>query len=70
MASNQPPRPPIPTESIASQVEKAKDQPKKLKREFVDAKPGPVILSEEQAGKVDPPLSKEELKKKAKEMNQ
>jgi hypothetical protein len=69
MASKQP-GPHIPSESIASQLEKPKDHPKTLKKEHIDAKPGPVILSEEQAKKVDPPLSKEELKKKAQEMNQ
>ena len=69
MASNQP-GPYIPSESIASQLEKPKDQPKALKKEHIDAQPGLVILSEEQAGKVDPPISKEELKKKAQEMNQ
>lgn len=69
MASNQP-GPHIPSESIASQLEKPKDQPKTLKKEHLDAKPGPVILSEEQAAKLDPPLSKEELKIKAQEMNQ
>jgi hypothetical protein len=69
MASNQP-GPHIPSESIASQLEKPKDQPKVLKKEHIDAQPGLVILSEEQARKVDPPISKEELKKKAQEMNQ
>lgn len=64
------PGPHIPSESIASKLEKPKDQPKTLKKEHIDANPGPVILSEEQANKVDKPLSKEELKKKAKEMNQ
>ena len=69
MTSNQP-GPYIPSESIASQLEKPKDQPKTLKKQHLDAKPGPVILSEDQAAKLDPPLSKEELKKMAQEMNQ
>ena len=69
MASNQP-GPHIPSESIASQLEAPKDQPRTLKKEHLDANPGPVILSEGQASKVDPPASKEELQKKAKEMNQ
>ena len=69
MASNQP-GPHIPSDSIAAQLEKPKDQPKQLKKEHLDAKPGPVILSEEQAVKVEPPASKEDLQKKAREMNQ
>ena len=69
MSLNQP-GPHIPSESVASQLEKPKDQPKTLKKEHLDAKPGPVILSEEEAGKLDPPMSKEELLKKAQEMNQ
>jgi hypothetical protein len=69
MASKQP-GPHIPSESIASQLEKPNDQAKTLRKEHLDAKPGPVIMSEEQAAKIEPPLSKEELKKKAQEMNQ
>jgi hypothetical protein len=69
MTSNQP-GPYIPSESIASQLEKPKEQPKTLKKEHLDAKPGPVILSKEQAAELDPPLSKEELKNMAQEMNQ
>ena len=69
MASNQP-GPHIPSGSIASQLEEPKDQPKTLKKEHIDAKPGPVILSENQAAKIDPPTSKEELKKRAREMNE
>ena len=69
MTSNQP-GPYIPSESIASQLEKPKDQPQTLKKEHLEAQPGPVILSEEQAAKLGPPLSKEELKEKAQEMNQ
>ena len=63
------PGPYIPSESIASQLEKPKDQAKTLRKEHIDAQPGPVILSEEQANKLDPPKSKEELKKKAQQMN-
>jgi len=62
--------PHIPSDEIASKLEKPKGQPKTMKKEHVDAKPGPVILSEEQAAKVDPPMTKEELQKKAKEMNE
>jgi hypothetical protein len=69
MASNQP-GPHIPSDSIASQLEKPKDPPKKLKQGHIAANPGPVILSTDQANKVDPPMSKEELKKMAQEMNQ
>jgi hypothetical protein len=69
MASNQL-GPHILSESIASQLEQPRDQPKTLRKEHLDANPGPVILSEGQAAKLDPPLSKEELKKKAQEMNQ
>jgi hypothetical protein len=69
MASNQP-GPHIPSSSIASQLEQPRDLPKTLKKEHIDAKPGPVILSENQAAKIDPPTSKEELKKKAREMNE
>jgi hypothetical protein len=69
MASNQP-GPHIPSGTIASQLEKPKDGPKTLKKEHLEAKPGPVILSEDQAEKIDPPTSKEELQKKAREMNE
>jgi len=69
MASKQP-GPHIPSDEIASKLEKPKEQPKTMKKEHLDAKPGPVILSEEQAAKVGPPVTKEELQKKAKEMNE
>lgn len=63
------PGPVIPSESITSQLEKPKDQTKSLKKEHIDANPGPRILSEEQAAKLGEPLSKEELRKKAEAMN-
>jgi hypothetical protein len=69
MATKQP-GPHIPSEGVASQLEKPKGDTKTLKKEHVEAKPGPVILSEEHANTVEAPLSKEELQKKAKEMNQ
>jgi hypothetical protein len=69
MASNQP-GPHIPSESIASQLEKPKDAAKTLKKEHLDAKPGPVILSGEQAAKVENAPSKKELQKRAREMNE
>ena len=68
MATNQP-GPYLPSESITSQLEKPKDQVKPLKKEHLDAKPGPVIMSEEQAAKIEPPISKEDLRKKAETMN-
>lgn len=68
MSSKQP-GPHIPSESIASQLEKPKDAPKTLRKEHIDAKPGPVILTEEQANKLQAPLTTEQIKKKAEEMN-
>jgi hypothetical protein len=69
MPSRQP-GPHTPSESIASQLEEPKNQPKTAKKQHLDAKPGPVILSAEQASKVEKALSKEELQRKAREMNQ
>jgi hypothetical protein len=68
MSSNQP-GPHIPSESIASRLEKPKDAAKTLRKEHLDAKPGPVILTEEQANKLEAPRTAEEMKKKAEEMN-
>lgn len=68
MASKQP-GPHLPSGTIASQLEKPRDGPKPLKKEHLDAKPGPVILSEEQASKVEKAPTKEALQKRAKEMN-
>jgi len=68
MASKQP-GPHIPSESIASQLEHPKGQPKALRTEHLNANPGPVILTDEQASKLEKPLEKETLKKKASEMN-
>ena len=69
MASNQP-GPYLPSESIASQLEQTKVEPKELKKSYVDANPGPIILSEEQSSKLEAPKSKEDLKKRAEAMNQ
>jgi hypothetical protein len=69
MASKQP-GPHIPSESIASKLEKPKDGAKTAKKEHLDAKPGPVILSEEQAAKLEKAPTKEELQRRAKEMNE
>jgi len=69
MPSRQP-GPHTPSESIASQLEEPKNQPKTAKKQHLDAQPGPVILSAEQASKVEKALSKEELQRKAREMNQ
>jgi hypothetical protein len=70
MASNQS-GPHIPSKPIASQLEKPKVDPPQviLRQANIDARPGPVILSQEQANALEKPLSKEELKKKAEEMN-
>lgn len=68
MASNQP-GPHIPSGSITSQLEKPKEKPKTLKKEHLDANPGPVILSEEQARKLEPPRSREDLQREAEKMN-
>ena len=70
MATPKQPGPDIPSEAIASQPEKQKDIPKQLKKGHVDAKPGLVILTEGQASKIERPKSKEELQRKAKEMNE
>lgn len=69
MATKQP-GPHIPSESVAKELEKPKDPQKVLRKEHLDAEPGPVIMSEEHAKQVEPPISKEELQRRAKEMNQ
>lgn len=70
MTTSKQPGPDIPSEAVTSQPEKQKDDPKQLKKEHLDAKPGPVILTEGQASKIEQPKSKEELQRKAKEMNE
>jgi hypothetical protein len=68
MSTNQP-GPHIPSNTIASQLERPRNEPKTLKKEHLEAKPGPAIPDKEQIAAMGTPKSKAELQKEAEKMN-
>jgi hypothetical protein len=69
MSPVQQPGPHIPTDSVASKVEKPREEQKTLRREYLQANPGPVIPTEEQVKQMGVPKTREELRKEAEVMN-